>query len=57
MVYGITIQFLLGIYTLINQVPLILGALHQSGAFFLFLASIYLLFHLFNTKTNRERPL
>ena len=56
MVYGITIQFLLGIYTLINQVPLILGALHQSGAFFLFLASIYLLFHLFNTNTNRDRP-
>lgn len=55
LIYGITIQFLLGVYTLLNQVPVVLGALHQSGAFFLFLSSIYLLFQLFHTKNSRER--
>jgi cytochrome c oxidase assembly protein subunit 15 len=47
-IYGIFIQFILGVLTLIYQVPLVMGALHQTGAFFLFTASIYLLFHLFN---------
>jgi cytochrome c oxidase assembly protein subunit 15 len=46
LIYGVTIQFMLGVFTLIYQVPLILGVLHQTGAFFLFAASIYLLFHL-----------
>lgn len=50
LIYGITIQFLLGVFTLLYQVPIVLGVLHQSGAFFLFLSSIYLLFHLFNFK-------
>ncbi len=47
-VYAVTIQFILGVLTLIYQVPLIMGALHQTGAFFLFLSSLYLLFQLFN---------
>ena len=36
---GITVffQFLLGIVTLINMVPIHLGALHQTGAVILFL--------------------
>lgn len=46
-IYGITIQFILGVFTLIYQVPVILGVLHQSGAFFLFGASVYLIFHIF----------
>jgi heme a synthase len=46
LVYGVTIQFMLGIFTLLYQVPLILGVLHQTGAFFLFTAALYLLFHL-----------
>lgn len=50
LIYGVTIQFLLGVFTLLYNVPVVLGALHQSGAFFLFAASIYLLFHLFNNK-------
>lgn len=50
LVYGITIQFILGVLTLLYQVPVIMGALHQTGAFFLFLSSIYLLFHLYNRK-------
>lgn len=50
LVYGVTIQFILGVLTLIYGVPVIMGALHQSGAFFLFLSSIYLIFHLFNKK-------
>jgi cytochrome c oxidase assembly protein subunit 15 len=48
LVYGVTIQFILGVLTLIYQVPVIMGALHQTGAFFLFAGTIFLLFHLFN---------
>jgi heme A synthase len=33
----VTFQFLLGIITLINMVPVHLGALHQTGAILLFL--------------------
>jgi cytochrome c oxidase assembly protein subunit 15 len=46
LIYGVTVQFMLGIFTLLYQVPIVLGALHQTGAFFLFAVSIYLLFHL-----------
>lgn len=46
LIYGVTIQFMLGIFTLLYQVPLILGVLHQTGAFFLFTAGLYLMFHL-----------
>jgi len=45
LIYGITVQFMLGVYTLLYQVPILLGALHQTGAFFLFATTIYLLFH------------
>ncbi|MGZ3901756.1 MAG: COX15/CtaA family protein, partial [Bacteroidia bacterium] len=51
LIYGVTIQFLLGVFTLLYNVPVFLGALHQTGAFFLFAASIYLLFQLYNKKT------
>jgi cytochrome c oxidase assembly protein subunit 15 len=50
LIYGITIQFMLGVYTLLYQVPILLGALHQTGAFFLFATTIYLLFHFRKTK-------
>lgn len=46
LIYGVTAQFILGVYTLLYQVPVALGVLHQTGAFFLFTVSIYLLFHL-----------
>ncbi len=46
LIYGVTAQFMLGVYTLLYQVPIALGALHQSGAFFLFTVCIYLLFHI-----------
>lgn len=46
LIYGVTIQFMLGIFTLLYQVPVALGALHQTGAFFLFATTIYLLFHI-----------
>lgn len=48
LIYGLTFQFILGVYTLLYQVPVLLGALHQTGAFFLFAASIYLIYHTFN---------
>ncbi len=50
LIYGVTIQFLLGIFTLLYQAPVILAALHQTGAFFLFASCIYLLFHLSRKK-------
>lgn len=53
LIYGVTIQFMLGVLTLIYQVPVAIGALHQTGAFFLFLSSIYLLFQL-NTKPSAQ---
>lgn len=46
LIYGLTIQFILGVFTLVYQVPVILGVLHQTGAFFLFSISIYLIYHL-----------
>ena len=55
LIYGLTVQFILGVFTLIYNVPVFLGALHQTGAFFLFLSSIFLIFHLFNYTKNSER--
>jgi len=46
LIYGVTVQFMLGIFTLLYQVPVVLGVLHQTGAFFLFATTIYLLFHI-----------
>ncbi|MCC6182235.1 MAG: COX15/CtaA family protein [Bacteroidia bacterium] len=52
LVYGVTIQFILGVFTLIYQVPVVLGVLHQTGAFFLFSVSIYFIFHSFKSNTT-----
>lgn len=52
LIYGVTVQFALGVLTLLYNVPVIMGALHQTGAFFLFASSVYLLFHLFNKKSG-----
>ncbi|MDI1353379.1 MAG: COX15/CtaA family protein [bacterium] len=56
LIYGVTVQFILGVLTLLYNVPVVLGAMHQTGAFFLFGSSIFLLFHLFNnTSKSLER--
>lgn len=47
LIYGLTIQFILGVFTLLYHVPVVLGVLHQTGAFFLFASCIYLLFVVF----------
>lgn len=47
LIYGVTLQFILGVLTLLYHVPVVLGVLHQTGAFFLFATCIYLLFHVF----------
>jgi cytochrome c oxidase assembly protein subunit 15 len=39
----IIVQFLLGIFTILYSVPVILGVLHQTGAFFLFASVLFLL--------------
>lgn len=46
LIYGVTVQFLLGIATLLYGVPVILGVLHQTGAFFLFATCVYLMYQL-----------
>lgn len=43
---AVFLQFLLGVFTIIYNVPLVLGILHQTGAFLLFAATIYLLHRL-----------
>ena len=42
----IIFQFVLGVFTLLYGVPLVLGVLHQAGAFLLFTSVIYLLHRL-----------
>lgn len=54
LIYGITIQFVLGIFTLLYHVPVILGVLHQTGAFFIFATCIYLLFHVTQKNVDSE---
>lgn len=54
LIYGVTIQFILGVLTLLYQVPVVMGALHQTGAFFLFAASIYLLFLIRQTSVTSK---
>lgn len=49
-IYLTTLQIMLGIFTLLYSVPVVLGVLHQSVAFFLFAAFLYLLFHLRSPK-------
>ncbi len=52
LVYGVTIQFILGVLTLLYQVPVLLGVMHQTGAFFLFASSVYLIFHTFRNTSK-----
>ena len=47
LIYGVTLQFILGVLTLLYEVPVVLGVLHQTGAFFLFGTCVYLIFHTF----------
>ncbi len=51
LIYGITIQFILGVFTLLYNVPVVLGVLHQTGAFFLFGSTVFLIYHLFKRPT------
>jgi cytochrome c oxidase assembly protein subunit 15 len=39
----VLVQFLLGVFTLIYSVPVMLGVLHQTGAFLLFASAIFVL--------------
>lgn len=52
LIYGITIQFILGVFTLLYKVPVVLGVLHQTGAFFLFASSVYVIYHTFKEHKN-----
>jgi cytochrome c oxidase assembly protein subunit 15 len=52
LIYGVTLQFLLGVFTLLYNVPVVMGALHQTGAFFLFATGIYLLYHFYKVPST-----
>lgn len=39
----VSLQFILGVLTLINSVPVVLGVLHQTGAFLLFASTIFVI--------------
>ncbi len=45
LVYFTTLQIMLGIFTLLYSVPVLLGVAHQTAAFFLFAVFLYVLFH------------
>jgi cytochrome c oxidase assembly protein subunit 15 len=54
MVYGMTIQFILGVFTLLYKVPILLGILHQTGAFFLFASTLFAIYHGFKNSTDKN---
>jgi len=42
----IVVQIVLGVYTLLNSVPVTLGVIHQATAFFVFATTIYFIYRL-----------
>jgi heme A synthase len=42
----VIVQIVLGIYTLLNSVPVALGVIHQATAFFIFATNIYFIYRL-----------
>ena len=52
LISAVTIQFVLGVFTLINAVPIVLGVLHQFGAVLVLTSSFYLLFSLRKENSN-----
>ena len=42
----VVLQIILGIYTLLNSVPVALGVIHQATAFFVFATTIYFIYRL-----------
>lgn len=46
LISAVIIQFVSGVFTLINAVPILLGVLHQLGAIFVLMSSFYLVFTL-----------
>jgi cytochrome c oxidase assembly protein subunit 15 len=42
----IVVQIVLGVYTLLNSVPVALGVIHQATAFFVFATTIYFIYRL-----------
>ncbi len=52
----VLVQFLLGIFTLICSVPVVLGVLHQTGAFLLFASTIFVL-HQWSIDMKNEKTI
>jgi cytochrome c oxidase assembly protein subunit 15 len=55
LIYLTTLQVILGIFTILYSVPVVLGVFHQTVAFFLVASFLYVLFHLrVNKKVHTE---
>ena len=52
LLYALTAQIMLGIYTLLYKVPVLLAALHQTMAFVLVGISVFLLYHFMYQKSD-----
>lgn len=51
LIFMVAVQFLIGVLTLVNSVPILLGTLHQLGAFFLLGGVVYCL-HVFTANPS-----
>ena len=51
-IYLTTLQIILGVFTLLYTVPVLLGVLHQTVAFMLFATFLFLLFHFSRKNQN-----
>lgn len=50
----VVLQIILGIYTLLNSVPVALGVIHQATAFFVFATTIYFIYRLAYASMNEK---
>lgn len=50
----VVLQIILGIYTLLNSVPVTLGVIHQATAFFVFATTIYFIYRLAYASMNEK---
>ncbi len=54
LIYIVLLQFLLGVFTIIYSVPVVLAVLHQTGAFFLFASVLFFIHRLGKRKLDQK---
>jgi cytochrome c oxidase assembly protein subunit 15 len=55
LLFAISVQFVLGVFTLLTKVQIALAVFHQMGAFMLFSACVFLLFQSYKTSCKHTR--